>query len=83
MTRLTLVDPLELTALIALKDPARHSRVAVRWLQRWLDAFSDATIDDVGLAAVSLQALRSRHQSEAFSTFEPWPKKQLVAAVGC
>ena len=37
----TLVELLELTALIALKAPERHSRVASRWLQRWLGAFDD------------------------------------------
>jgi hypothetical protein len=66
--RPTLVDLLELTALIALKDSARHSRVAARWLQRWLDASANATIDDVALATTALQALGSRYHSQALST---------------
>ena len=66
--RPTLTDLLELTALIALKAPHRHARVAARWLQRWLEAFADATIDDVALAAAALQALGSRHHAHALST---------------
>jgi hypothetical protein len=66
--RPTLVDLLELTALIAQKDPARHARVAARWLQRWLNASGDATIYDVALAASALQALGSRHHSHAMAT---------------
>jgi hypothetical protein len=65
--RPSLVDLLELTALIAQKDPARHARVAARWLQRWLDAFDDATIYDVSLAASALQALGSRHHAHALA----------------
>jgi hypothetical protein len=66
--RPSLVDLLELTALIALKQPHRHARVAARWLQRWLDSHGDATIDDVSLAATALQALGSRHHARAFAT---------------
>jgi hypothetical protein len=65
--RPTLVDLLELTALIAQKDPKRHAPVAARWLQRWLDAFDDATIYDVALAASALQALGSRHHRHAMA----------------
>ena len=42
--RPTLVDLLELTALIALKEPQRHPRVSARWLQRWLEAHQFPTI---------------------------------------
>ena len=65
--RPTLRDLLELTALIALKDPGRRARVTARWLQRWLDAFGDATIDDAALAVASLQALGGRHHAAAVS----------------
>jgi hypothetical protein len=30
--RVTLVEALQLTALIAVKDPRRHARVSARWL---------------------------------------------------
>ena len=65
--RPSLVDMLELTALIASKDPKRHARAAARWLQRWLDASPDATIDDVALAAALLQALGGRRHGHALS----------------
>lgn len=32
-----LTDALELTALIALKDPRRHTRAGARWLRRYLE----------------------------------------------
>lgn len=65
--RPTLVDLLELTALIALKEPQRHSRVAARWLQRWLEAHAFVTIHDAVLAATALQALGGRHHVQALS----------------
>jgi hypothetical protein len=65
--RPTLGDLLELTALIAQKDPKRHGRVAARWLQKWLGAFEDATIEDVALAATALQTLGSRHHAHALA----------------
>jgi len=68
ITHPTLLDLLELTALIALKDPARHSRAAARWLRRWLDAIDDATIEDAALAASCLQTLGSRHHGSALAT---------------
>ena len=68
--RPSLVDLLELTALIAVKDPKRHARVAARWLQRWLEAFDDATIDDAALVTSLLQALGSRHHGRALSTLQ-------------
>jgi hypothetical protein len=65
--RPTLVDLLELTALIALKEPHRHARVSARWLQRWLEAHSFATIYDVAYAASLLQALGGRHHEHALA----------------
>jgi hypothetical protein len=44
LPRPTLTDLLELTALIASKQPQRFSRVAARWLQKYLEAVDDATI---------------------------------------
>jgi hypothetical protein len=63
--RASLGDLLELTALIALKDPKRHSRVAARWLQRWLDARDDATIYEVVFVASSLQSLGGPYHASA------------------
>jgi hypothetical protein len=67
ISRPTLVDLLELTALIALKEPQRHPRVSARWLQRWLEAHPFATLYDAAFAVASLQALGSRHHQQALS----------------
>jgi hypothetical protein len=55
--RPTLLDLLELTALIAAKDPGRRGRVTTRWLQRYLEAGAHRTIDEVAFAVAALQAL--------------------------
>jgi hypothetical protein len=55
--RPTLGELLELTILIAFKDPRRYPRVAVRWLGRYLDSFDGATIDDAAFAVACLEAL--------------------------
>jgi hypothetical protein len=65
--RPTLVDLLELTALIALKEPQRHARVSARWLQRWLEAHAFATIYDAAFAVAALQALGGRHHQHALT----------------
>jgi hypothetical protein len=65
--RPTLVDLLELVALIAVKDPRRHARAAARWVQRWLESEPDATVDDIAYVAVSLQALGGRRHGHALA----------------
>ena len=66
--RPTLIELLELTALIAFKAPHRHARVAARWLLRWLEQHDQATIDDAALAAACLSALGGRHHEPALAT---------------
>jgi len=63
--RPTLGELLELTILIASRDARRHPRVAARWLQRYLDANDQATIDDAALAASCLVALGGTRHEEA------------------
>jgi hypothetical protein len=58
--RLSLAEALELTVLIARKDPRRHPRVAARWLWLYLDESLDVTIDEAAMAASSLAALTGR-----------------------
>jgi NAD(P)H-dependent FMN reductase len=70
LPRLSLLDALELTMLIARKDPARYSRVAARWLQRLLEEHPDATIEDAGLAASCLIALPGSGYREAAQTLK-------------
>jgi hypothetical protein len=54
LPQLSLLDALELTMLIARKDPSRYPRVGARWLQRLLEEHPDVTIEDAGLAASCL-----------------------------
>jgi hypothetical protein len=63
--RPTLSDLLELTALIASKQPQRFSRVAARWLLKYLETLDDATIYDAAFIASNLQALGGRHHANA------------------
>jgi hypothetical protein len=55
--RPTLDELLELTILIAFKNPRRYPRVAARWLVRYLEAHGEATIDDAAFAVACLEAL--------------------------
>jgi hypothetical protein len=54
---LSLTDALDLTMLIARKEPRRHTRVAARWLLRYLEECSDATIEEAAMVAACLAAL--------------------------
>jgi hypothetical protein len=54
LPQLRLEDALELTLLVARKDPRRHPRVAARWLQRYLEEDLAATVEEAALAASSL-----------------------------
>jgi hypothetical protein len=67
LPQLSLVDALELTVLVARKDPKRHPRVAARWLLRYLEEDPHATIDEAVLAASSLAALTGVAHEEAAS----------------
>jgi hypothetical protein len=51
--------------LIAPKDPRRHPRVAARWLLRYLEEISEATIDEAVFAASCLAALAGDSDLEA------------------
>ena len=68
LPQLTLVDALELTILVARKDPRRHPRTAARWLLRYLEEDPHATIDEAVLAASSLAALIGVGHEEAATT---------------
>jgi hypothetical protein len=62
------LDALELTVLVARKDPRRHQRVAARWLLRLLDEDPHATIEEAALAASSLVALTGVAHQQAAET---------------
>ena len=63
--RPTLVELLELTALIAAKDPRRYRRVAARWMFRYLQEADAATLDDLQAVTVGLSALGGPRHDEA------------------
>jgi hypothetical protein len=63
--RPTLVELLELTALIALKDARRYRRVAARWVFRYLQEADAATLADVQAVSVGLSALGGPRHDEA------------------
>ena len=76
--QLTLVDALELTILVARKEPRRHPRVAARWLLRFLEEHPHLTIEEAALAASSLVALTGAAYEERPRRYGPWPKERLA-----
>ena len=65
LPQLDLLDALELTVLVARKDPRRYPRVAARWLLRYLEEDPHAKIDEAVLAAPTLAALTGVAHEEA------------------
>jgi hypothetical protein len=68
LPQLSLVGALELTVLVARKDPRRHQRVALRWLLRLFEEDPHATIEEAVLAGSSLVALTGVGHQEAAQT---------------
>ena len=66
--RPTLRELLDLTALIALKDPRRAQRVSARWLARYLEAHADARLDEVAHLVGALVALGGPGHAAALRT---------------
>lgn len=73
--KVSLVEALELTLLIAKKEPHRHPRVAARWLLRYLEEDDDATIDMLVLAASCLAALTGNGYQEAAQALRDMTEK--------
>jgi hypothetical protein len=73
--RPTLGELLELTILIAFKDPRRYPRVAPRWLVRYLEAHADATIDDASFAVACLEALAGPNNLYAATALRDMAKR--------
>jgi hypothetical protein len=55
--RVTIAEALELTALVARKQPHRYGRFAARWLYLYLDEHEKATLDDVELLVSNLRSV--------------------------
>jgi hypothetical protein len=57
--RVTIAEALELTALVARKQPPRYGRFATRWLCLYLEEHEKATLEDVMLLVSNLRSLAS------------------------
>jgi hypothetical protein len=77
--QISLREALELTVLIARKEPHRHPRVAARWLVRYLEEFPTATIEEAGVVVACLQAVSSPVTTRPRGRSEPWPEERLGA----
>jgi hypothetical protein len=77
LPQLSLLDALELTMLIARKDPNRYPRVAARWPQRYLEEDPTVTIEEAGLAASSLIALTGAGYQEAVQTLRAMAERVI------
>src|SRR5262245_1122952 len=75
LPQIGLVDSLELTVLVARRDPRRHPRVAARWLLRYLEKDPHAPIEEAALAASSLAALIGVAHEEAAQTLRAMAEK--------
>ena len=56
---MTIAEALELTALVARKQPHRYGRFAARWLCLYLEEHEKATLEHVELLVSNLQSLAS------------------------
>jgi hypothetical protein len=55
--RLAIAEALELTALVARKQPDRYGRFAARWLCLYLEEHEKARLEDVALLVSNVQSL--------------------------
>jgi hypothetical protein len=55
--RVTIAEALELTALVARKQPERYGRFAARWLCLYLEEHAKASLEDVELFVSKLRSL--------------------------
>jgi hypothetical protein len=55
--RVTIAEALELTALVARKQPHRYGRFAARWLCLYLEEHEQATLEHVELLISNLRSL--------------------------
>jgi hypothetical protein len=66
--QISLAEALELTILIARKEPHRHPRVAARWLFRYLEERDGTTIEEAAMVASCLAALAGYGHEQAAET---------------
>ena len=85
MGRLTLVEALELTALVALKDWRRCSRYAGWWLGRWAAEAPWAGSEDAAIVSAYLGALGGPKHGQAVALLReiaPRPGTRSATAQG-
>jgi hypothetical protein len=70
LPQLSLLDALDLTLLVARRDPGRHPRTAARWLLRYLEEAPGATTEEAVLAASCLAALPGGGYAAAAQTLK-------------
>jgi hypothetical protein len=63
--RVTIAEALELTALVARKQPDRYGRFAARWLCLYLEEHEQATLEHVELLVSNLGSLATRKDHAA------------------
>jgi hypothetical protein len=86
--RVTIAEALELTALVARKQPDRFGRFAARWLCLYLEEHEKATLEDVALLVANLRSLASpRDHNSALAilrktTREPNPAAEAASPQG-
>ena len=74
--RLSLDESLALVALVAVKEPQRHSRYTVRWLRRLLEEHDGLTLEETALAVSAVAALGGPSTEQALSTLSALPRKR-------
>jgi hypothetical protein len=58
--RVTIAEALELTGLVARKQPERYGRFAARWLCLYLEEHEKAMLEDVTLLVSNLRSLATQ-----------------------
>ena len=67
--RVTIAEALELTALVARKQPERYGRFAARWLCVYLEEHEQATLEHVEQFVSNLRSLTTRKDHAAALAF--------------
>jgi hypothetical protein len=68
--------------LISRKEPRRHPRVAARWLLRYLEKCSDATIEEAAMVAACLAALAGDRHRDAALTLRAMSERATARKLG-
>jgi hypothetical protein len=79
--RVTITEALELTALVARKQPQRYGRFAARWLCMYLEEHEPKTLEDVALLVSNLQSLATpKDQGSALAILRKVARRGLTSS---